>query len=751
VVSATTPDGQSQNSNQAYATPFIAGPTNLLAVPGNARVSLSWNDYTPLTNYNVKRATNVNGPWTTIATPITNSLVDQSVVVGTTYYYTVSAVNAGVETSNSNIVSATPIYPPFAPNQLTATAGNAQVALSWPYNNQTGVAEYFPTADTFNVKRSTTSGSGYVTIASIPALPGNYGGSYLDQSAQNGVTYYYMVTAVNSVGESNNSNEVSATPEFPPDEPTNLTAAPGNATVSLSWTASDSSDATGYQVERSTASGGPYTIVGTMETDPLTASSGQNWSYTDDGEGTENIDGTEGLENGTTYYYVVAAISTGGSGQVSNEASATPILPFPGQPDALTGQAGDGTAMLFWSGASDATSYNIYRSTSSGGPYALLASQSILTACTYQDTGLTNGCFYYYLVEGVNAAGTGPYSPMCAISPNAPTSSSSSIIVVAENYLSTVGISTSATPSALFPAPWITVEDKNTYNQPAWQVTFGSDYTLTVSDTNHRVVSFENEDIVNQQDSGPAGTALDPSVAISDLMGYLSATGEPMNEFGSPLALEDQIDYPATSARHLYQIAIPRMYSAVIPYLSDQVTALVEAETGAVMDMTILFQTKDPTSYNATISSDLAASAAATTLSSAGYSVLTMAPPFEAVTAPNSFWASGSASPTSDQGTVVWDCMAYDADGNTYSVWIDESTGMVVGGDVLNQLAGMTSLTGSRPRHGSAKFGESKLTVKKITAIRRSSRKGKILRTAKSKLRSPKMTSRSANGKHFKK
>ena len=46
---------------------------------------------------------------------------------------------------------------PFAPTRLSATAGASQVALDW--NNTS-------TATSYNVKRSTTSGGSYATIAS---------------------------------------------------------------------------------------------------------------------------------------------------------------------------------------------------------------------------------------------------------------------------------------------------------------------------------------------------------------------------------------------------------------------------------------------------------------------------------------------------------------------------------------------------------------------------------------------------------
>ncbi len=89
------------------------------------------------------------------------------------------------------------VTPPATPTGLAATAGNAQVGLTW--NASTGATSY-------TVGRSTTSGSGYTTVTSPT------GTSYTDTGLTNGTTYYYVVAAANSAGTSANSSQVSATP-----------------------------------------------------------------------------------------------------------------------------------------------------------------------------------------------------------------------------------------------------------------------------------------------------------------------------------------------------------------------------------------------------------------------------------------------------------------------------------------------------------------------------------------------------------
>jgi hypothetical protein len=97
------------------------------------------------------------------------------------------------------------VHPP-PPTDLTATAGNGQITLSWtsslPADNN----------HSYKVKRAITSGGPYTVIAAI------YSKDYTDTGLTNGTTYYYVVSAVavhDHVGlESSDSNEASATPQL---------------------------------------------------------------------------------------------------------------------------------------------------------------------------------------------------------------------------------------------------------------------------------------------------------------------------------------------------------------------------------------------------------------------------------------------------------------------------------------------------------------------------------------------------------
>ena len=89
----------------------------------------------------------------------------------------------------------------------------------------------------------------------------------------------------------------------------------------------------------------------------------------------------------------------------------------PATPTGLSADAGNAQVVLTWNAAAGATSYNIYRSTVSGGT---TLHQAGVTAATFVDTGLANGTTYYYQVSAVNAAGESGKSGEVFATPEAP-------------------------------------------------------------------------------------------------------------------------------------------------------------------------------------------------------------------------------------------------------------------------------------------------------------------------------------------
>jgi hypothetical protein len=181
-----------------------------------------------------------------------------------------------------------------------------------------------------------------------------------------------------------------------PDAPLNLTAAPGNTQIALSWLApanEGSSPVIAYNLYRATAAGGPFAVIATPA----------GTTYTD-----------TGLSNGQTYWYQVSALNSIGEGNRTAAMAATPFT-LPSVPTGLTASGGDGKIALSWTAPSDGGSaidyYLVYQN---GTELAVHPTGTSVTI-----TGLTNGWNYSFSVAAHNAAGGGAQSLAVISSPSA--------------------------------------------------------------------------------------------------------------------------------------------------------------------------------------------------------------------------------------------------------------------------------------------------------------------------------------------
>jgi hypothetical protein len=206
-----------------------------------------------------------------------------------------------------------------APATLTATTpSSSQVKLTW---------SAVPCAVSYNVYQGTSSSG----ESSVPVAIGVAGLSTTITGLTSGTTYYYIVRAINGAGFGAPSPEAVATPggvppPVLPGAPGSLVAQAGDGQIVLSWAAA--SGAQTYEVFRGTSAGGesPTPIATGLTGTTLTSA---------------------GLDNGTTYYYFVAARNAAGLGPASNEASATPVATPPPPPPTDT-LIYDGTSTGWW-------------------------------------------------------------------------------------------------------------------------------------------------------------------------------------------------------------------------------------------------------------------------------------------------------------------------------------------------------------------------------------------------------------------
>jgi glucuronoarabinoxylan endo-1,4-beta-xylanase len=181
---------------------------------------------------------------------------------------------------------------PIAPTGAVATAGDAQVVLTWSVVS--GATGYY-------ANRSTSTGGPYTRLTATSMA------SFTDTGLTNGTTYYYVITAFNAAGTGAQSTEVSVTPVQA--GPGGLLATPGDARVTLSWDVA--AGASSYNVKRSLAEGGPYTTLASPAT---------------------NVYLDADVTNSTTYYYVVSANRAGVESANSAEISVSPVAAVTGAP-----------------------------------------------------------------------------------------------------------------------------------------------------------------------------------------------------------------------------------------------------------------------------------------------------------------------------------------------------------------------------------------------------------------------------------
>ena len=284
--------------------------------------------------------------------------------------------------------STSPVTVPSAPANLTANAGDNSATLSWsPVSGATSYNIYHGTSPGVT-KANGTKVSGVQSPNTVSGLT-------------NGTPYYFVVTAVNSAGESAESAERSATPSAtpPPGAPGNVRATAGDNQATISWDAV--SGATSYNIYVGTSTG-------------VTKTNGNKAS------GVTSPSVVTPLANGTKYYFVVTAVNANGESAESFEVSATPAAtPPPAAPGGVSAVPGNAQATVSWSAVAGATSYNIYVGTSTGVTKENGSKASGVTSPSVVSP-LTNGTKYYFVVTAVGAGGESAESAEVFATPVAP-------------------------------------------------------------------------------------------------------------------------------------------------------------------------------------------------------------------------------------------------------------------------------------------------------------------------------------------
>ncbi len=248
------PNGQARwwQTTQTSAGPAVPGtPQHVVAVAGNALVSLSWNPEQvaqPVTSYTVHNSfISVGAPLADIvvnpapgsAFPAT-SLVIPGLTNGVSYAFEVSASNAngtGPLSAQSNIVTPPGIGVPSAPTGATAIAGDTEAFVSWTVSASNGGSPI----TSYTV---TSNPGGIVVTVPPPAFGSNTNGTLIG-GLTNGTAYTFTVHATNIAG---NSAESAPSPAITPSAanlptvtiamsgPTSVSATPAQETYTITLT-----------------------------------------------------------------------------------------------------------------------------------------------------------------------------------------------------------------------------------------------------------------------------------------------------------------------------------------------------------------------------------------------------------------------------------------------------------------------------------------------------------------------------------
>ena len=276
-------------------------------------------------------------------------------------------------TITGSIVGTT--QPPAAPSAFTAIRSGTTANLAWTDNSadETGfLLEYQINSGAWNPLLTT---------------PANATG-YAHTGLLDGNTYSYRVKSVRSTDSAASAPTTTASVSVPlstlPLAPSGLVASSTTDVptdeLQLTWT-DNAYNESGYPLERSTTSGGGFSLVTTL--------GAGSTAYTD-----------SGLTEGTRYYYRVRATNSIGNSAYSSEALGTTLLNTP-TAAAITSSSSTEVGLSWTDTSSVETGFTVERSTTSGGTFTSVGTAAA-NATTFTDTTVVAGTTYFFRIRTTN-------------------------------------------------------------------------------------------------------------------------------------------------------------------------------------------------------------------------------------------------------------------------------------------------------------------------------------------------------------
>jgi len=271
IVTAVNEAGESPASDEVSATLSPMAPINVGAFISGDSIIITWDKVLGANNYNIywSESSGVSPLNGTKISDIESPFSHFGLTVGVTYYYIVTANNETGEGLSSDEISLT--LNPNSPSNINIALSGDNVIVSWV--EEIGVQSY-------NLYWSKSAGVDKSSASKIS----NVLSPFIHSDLTNGVTYYYIVTAQYSAGESMASDEVSIV--FKLEVPINVSAMAIGDNIRISW--DNISSAQSYNIYWSLSSG-------------VTSSNGTQISSV------ESPYTHSGLSFGLSYYYIVTA------------------------------------------------------------------------------------------------------------------------------------------------------------------------------------------------------------------------------------------------------------------------------------------------------------------------------------------------------------------------------------------------------------------------------------------------------------
>ena len=386
---AVNGSGNGMESDEVAATPVPvpAKPTGLVAMPGDRRVTLTWDDpgNATVSKWQFSAGSGGSyGEWMDIpgSDATTTGHTVTGLENGTAYGFKLRAVNASGNGAETDETTATPVPVPAKPAGLTAMPGDRRVVLEWDNPGDATIARW---------QYSIAATAAYSGWADIPGSDAGTTGHTVT-GLDNGTAYRFRVRAVNASGYGAESNEATATPLPVPAKPTGFTATPGSGQVLLEWDDPNDPAITGWAYNQRRA-GGEFE---------------EDWTQILNGGNATTGYTVIGLEIGASYGFKVRAEAGDRVGAESDEATVT-LPPVPAKPAGFAATPGDGRILLEWAALDDPTvilwQYS-YRTTGSYGPWTDIAGSDAATT-GYWAGGLDNGTSYDFRIRASNSSGHG--------------------------------------------------------------------------------------------------------------------------------------------------------------------------------------------------------------------------------------------------------------------------------------------------------------------------------------------------------